>query len=438
MAFGATFIGVGIGLAVYSVFECVAPQHTSPVFGKYLFAACNGLGNQGYLPLSLLPAVLALQPFGKHRDADEDVLFGIAVISAYMMSLNLLSWTLIHWLVGRQKSESQPPALLPALALHTAQAERSEQGAGTTSLRQGCVRCLSAITPPIAGCLAGIALGLIPPVKALLHSEEGEDLAPLEPTVTAAIKSLGDATVPIVLLQLGATMVEMLTPPKQDGEELDTASGTGGKAAPSEAEHAGGTIETSEESDTAEGGSVRSSGVGEEAVDSREEDEASAAAAFPNALCDADAAPQPPSADQDTAGLDKQDVAIAVEEPPSVQQTSSEATTRPAQTNLPGLLLATSLVTKLVLMPATGLALVVALLEGGVLDPASTSPVLPFIFMLQWSPPTALNLLVMTNLERFAEKEVASVVLTGHIAAAISMTVWITVFITVVNGYYPQ
>ena len=389
--------------------------------------------NQGYTGLSIIPAVLLLKPFGDDRDTEEDTTLAVSVISMYLMVLNLDSWTAVHWMVRKQKAATYAahPHLKPVHVLEVTPdppASDAEDEGVCASLQRLWAGVSRIITPPIAGCLAGIVLGLIPPIKALLHAEGEDEVAPLEPTVTSAIQSLGDTVVPIVLLQLGATMHDLAYGKPGVDEATATkggdttpapkaAVGTGdgdGGDAPKEDEGAVG-AEEGEVAVAAEEGEVEvavGGAAGERASTGEEGEEPPAAAAAHEAVV---SSTQLTETGVSSAPLD---------------------TAAPAPERMPHGLLALVLVLKLVLMPLAGLGIVSLLMSVGAIDTDSTSPVLPFLFMFQWAPPTALNLLILAEMEDFAVMELSTVVFATTLASAVSMTVWITVGITVVNSFY--
>jgi hypothetical protein len=82
-------------------------------------------------------------------------------------------------------------------------------------------------------------------------------------------------------------------------------------------------------------------------------------------------------------------------------------------------------------MPALGMGVVYALVQGGVLP--RDQPVLLFVVMLQFSPPPAMNLALIGELENFAQAALGQVLFVGHVAAAVTMTVWISLQLALVE-----
>ena len=437
-----------MGYWAHELLVWCAPAVATPMFGRWMMAASAAVSNQGYLPLSIVPSVLSLKPFGEDRDTEADITLAVSVISIYLMVVNLSSWTLIHWFMrlDKQRYLASTPGASPAVALQSEPTQAaSDESASTWQRFASGLR--SAITPPIAGCLAGIALGLIPPVKALLHSEEGEDLAPLEPTVTAAIKSLGTTVVPIVLLQLGATMHDMVferrssredEPERGKGAEedvetlqrktpdllcKDSAPGDSPCGASAHQAGAGPTPDTAaqgEATESAEGGDIES------ATGSSPRSQSAASVHHPDLHVDVPCA----ASGSGSVSGSIEDASGVVEATPHSPPGLSSRISTPVHL--------TSLAVKLLLMPAVGFGFVAGLLEAGVLGPGSTSPVLPFLFIIEFACPSALNIIILADMERYAQREASTVVFLSTVAGAVGMTVWITGALTLVQSYYPE
>ena len=64
----------------------------------------------------------------------------------------------------------------------------------------------------------------------------------------------------------------------------------------------------------------------------------------------------------------------------------------------------------------------------------SDDPVLVFAFMMQFSPPPSLTLVLICELESFAQTAVAEVLLVGYATAAVSMTGWISLHLAIVHA----
>jgi len=486
-AVGAHFTGAAVGWASHALFVRVAPSRFhSPVLQAPLFAACVALGNHGYLPLSLLPTVLGLLPFGNQRDAEEDSADAVAITAMYIMCLNLLSWTFIHGLIRRQKRDT-----LGLLGLQVAREAPKAPSPAQGLLPSAMAFVRKVLNPPLIACLCGVIIGLAAPLKAVLFAEIDENasceddvpVAPLGPTLTGALLSLADCTVPIVLLQLGATMTDMYTSSRQQKAVASCAGVADTAQGPSAVKPQGqGAHDNTDTRDEVAGihcagietdlpavlsGSqvatppsagvqvaptavpaAYDTGPAAQAADGAleacsdeplQEQDGSAAAQVPlpgggsSALLDA----APPASNEqggssdnlhalDRSGNDKQDGHFVRSSPPAALAVDVSLAT----VSWP--LLASVLAARLVVMPALGTALVYALVQAGVLP--SDDPVLVFVVMMQFTPPPAMNLALIGELEEFAQAALGQVLFVGHVTAAISMTAWISLQLAIVNS----
>lgn len=65
-------------------------------------------------------------------------------------------------------------------------------------------------SPPLMAVFVGVVFGLVNTIKQGFINEDDDDMAPLEPTVTNAARSLGNAVMPVVLLILGANISDQI------------------------------------------------------------------------------------------------------------------------------------------------------------------------------------------------------------------------------------
>ncbi len=131
--------------------------------------AAMAFGNSGYLPIPLVAAAATVFP--ALREIPDAGALGISYISLYLMVASPLLWTVGYGLISGHK-----------------------------------VREMSwkkVITPPVVGMAAGIAVGLTPWLKDQLCADPGA----LHPLFNAA-RLIGDGTVPLALLVLGAGFAE--------------------------------------------------------------------------------------------------------------------------------------------------------------------------------------------------------------------------------------
>ena len=478
-AVGAHFTGAAVGWAASMLFERLAPaKYHSPVFQAPLFAACVALGNHGYLPLSLLPTVLGLLPFGSQRDADDDSAEAVAITAMYIMCLNVLSWTFIHGLIKRQKRNT-----MCALGLQVAmEPPKPPQALAPPSLAAAALACLRRLlNPPLIACISGVIIGLAAPLKAIIFAEIDEDApceedepsGPLQPTLTGALLSLADCTVPIVLLQLGATMTDMYTAsrsrqsalsgatPRSEAQAADggtapapaldqAQAGTepapqpaaldqaqaGTEPAPQPAAEASPPavdnipMDDGANSTVAEGNVAVACGEGEDTIHAPMPGSESSAV-LPTTAGAADA----PDSGHGVLQVDSPGSSGECLGPADSVEPASSAAASPVDVSLATVswpLLATVLAARLVVMPALGTALVYGLVQAGVLP--SDDPVLVFVVMMQFTPPPAMNLALIAELETFAQAAVGQVLFVGHITAAVSMTAWISLQLAIVNS----
>jgi len=76
------------------------------------------------------------------------------------------------------------------------------------------------MTPPLLGAFLGIIVGIVPPLHAIFVTDGGV----LNRTVFAAIGACGRASVPLILLCLGAQIYSILMQPKQASKVSQTST----------------------------------------------------------------------------------------------------------------------------------------------------------------------------------------------------------------------
>jgi hypothetical protein len=130
--------------------------------------AASGFGNSGFLPIPLIAAIVAVFPY--FSDDPMAASKGISYISIYLMGFSPLMWTVGYKIVSPSKNIS-----------------------GFSLSR--------VITPPVAGLLAGIAIGLLPPLRNLFCAPEGM----LNPVFKAS-EVIAGGTIPCALVVLGGKL----------------------------------------------------------------------------------------------------------------------------------------------------------------------------------------------------------------------------------------
>ena len=361
MAACTSCAGVILAYLAHALFRpCLREGPSQAGFSEHLVAAGASLSNQGYLALTVVPAVMTIQPFGQDRSVVEDIAMSVTVISAFAISLNVVSWTFLPWLL-QAHAQAERLAVDAGSRPCAAQAPRAGTAGWLVYWRQA----LWQAAPPIVGVLAALALGSIPHVKAALHPEVSPGVAGmvdgtakdplLANTVSSLLYSFSGSVGPIVLVLLGGSMADMLSPcPHTPRGTLRVRELAGGGTTPSPA-------------------------------------------------------PDLPH--------------------PFGLQRVYEDVSWPH--------LALTLLVKLVLMPALGLGIMLGLLASGTIDPASTSPVLPFILMFEWATPPAVDLIAQARRCGVAQRSMAAVALVGHLAGCLTMPCWIAAALAVVWQYYP-
>eukprot|EP01138_Halocafeteria_seosinensis_P012085 gb/GECG01012351.1/.p1 GENE.gb/GECG01012351.1/~~gb/GECG01012351.1/.p1 ORF type:complete len:467 (+),score=35.82 gb/GECG01012351.1/:1-1401(+) len=283
--FSLLYIIIGCGLG-YLTSLVVTPRADDKIRREHVIA-CVGFSNHGYLPLVLAPAILQVNPFKKSGTPDHslneilqvDSDRSIGLISIFVAIPIFSVWSVCFCLIQRAAASTTSEGLhtvkesnsVDQLAeTENTQSEYESQRLELSSLgdaakRQGneasqgwsisaspeyisersatpediesnkvvgsqpyemamakpvtsakdvpfWKRALKqAMSPPILAILAGLLIGLIAPLKALFFSEDtSESLAPLEPTLSNGIKSLGDAVTPVTLLILGANIADQV------------------------------------------------------------------------------------------------------------------------------------------------------------------------------------------------------------------------------------
>ena len=158
----ACFFFVFSGMAIGWVIARFSP---TPAEFKNGAVAATAFGNTGYLPIPLVAATAAAFP--ALQAIPDAAGLGISYISVYLMASSPLLWTLGYGLISGQ--------------------------------RVGDLTWKKVITPPVVAMGLGITVGLLPFLKSLLCVDSGV-LHPL----FKAVRLIGDGTVPLALLVLGA------------------------------------------------------------------------------------------------------------------------------------------------------------------------------------------------------------------------------------------
>lgn len=154
------FIAVGISMGMF-ITHLLGLRDD---FRRGIIAAA-AFSNSGYLPIPLLAAVMTVFPaFGAEAEAT-----AIAYVSAYLVCASPSLWIIGYGLIRGESIRN-------------------------ISWRQ-------ILTPPVIGMAAGIAVGITPPLKSLL-CESSSWFNPL----FRATATLGQATVPLALVLLGANL----------------------------------------------------------------------------------------------------------------------------------------------------------------------------------------------------------------------------------------
>lgn len=157
---------------------------------------CSGFQNSGILPLLFLNALLRSNP-------DPAILArGVAYVSFYLMGWSPTFWTIGNEILtghlNRQTDGSarvsdtgqELPAATPRLA------ERAKDVFGRTR-----TMAKKFLSPPIVGCVAGLAIGVLPPLQWLVMGPR----APLSP-LWAALINLSTAYTPAGVLVLAGSL----------------------------------------------------------------------------------------------------------------------------------------------------------------------------------------------------------------------------------------
>jgi len=153
-------LGMGIGQVLVRVLR-------PPKDLRRTVVAATAFGNSGYIPFTLVAAVaVAVPQFQSDPQAADR---GMAFVSVYLMAFSPCLWGIAFPYLGGNHGER--------------------------------MRWRQLLSPPVVSVLVGIALGLVPPFRALLI-EEG---APLRVFLDAA-NVLGSAAIPCGLLVLGANL----------------------------------------------------------------------------------------------------------------------------------------------------------------------------------------------------------------------------------------
>ncbi|CAM9668370.1 unnamed protein product [Phaeothamnion confervicola] len=157
---------------------------------------CSSFANSGPLPLLFADSL-----FGSH--ADPTLLpTAVAYISFY-----LLGWSPMFWTAGYGMLAGTPPPL-PALASGDPWAETGLRQLTLAQTAVVAAQKLRAsptfkriISPPVLGCIAGAAVGMCPPVYALLIGPRA-----IFSPVFESLKALGAAYLPAAILVLAGSL----------------------------------------------------------------------------------------------------------------------------------------------------------------------------------------------------------------------------------------
>lgn len=90
------------------------------------------------------------------------------------------------------------------------------------------------------------------------------------------------------------------------------------------------------------------------------------------------------------------------------------------------------LASKLVLMPLVGTAILIALASMGAVD--RSDKVLLLTLLIQTATPIAMDISLICAVVGRGEREIASVVLWQYLASILTLTFWISAFITLIDG----
>jgi len=155
-------IGFGVGMVLVRVLR-------PPAELKRIATAAMAFGNSGYIPYPLVTALAATAPlFAGDAGAGDR---GVAYVSVYLLCMSPCLWG-----IGYPYLSHQP----------------------LRSLRREHI-----LSPPIISALIGLALGVIPPLRALVVA----DGAPLRVLIDAA-GVVGDGVIPCALIVLGGNLAE--------------------------------------------------------------------------------------------------------------------------------------------------------------------------------------------------------------------------------------
>ena len=129
--------------------------------------AASAFGNSGFIPLTLIVAIAANAPWLANDPGSADR--GIAYVSVYLLTLSPCLWAFAHpYLSGEPFSWKLVKKMF---------------------------------SPPVIAILAGAAIGLVPPWKALFHGPDA-----YLSVLTKAADIIGQATIPGALLVLGGNL----------------------------------------------------------------------------------------------------------------------------------------------------------------------------------------------------------------------------------------
>ena len=82
--------------------------------------------------------------------------------------------------------------------------------------------------------------------------------------------------------------------------------------------------------------------------------------------------------------------------------------------------------TRLVVLPTAGMALIMLLVKLNIIP--SKDPVLIMLLLVQTCVPSATNLMLMCEIHKRGEKEMASILLWLYLASIVTMTIWLQIF----------
>ena len=172
-------------------------------FGPAHVKISCALSNAGYLPLVILPAALsqgALVPPGAPAGAAaEQVRAAIGYVGLCVLVLNVLTWLVAAGVLRRADAaaaESTKIQPAPHFAVRVEAAARSMGlPASAAAFAAATITWIYAnVTPPVAGALAGLFVGIVPPLRWLFFGSRQVGIGASAATAPAAAAAVINAT----------------------------------------------------------------------------------------------------------------------------------------------------------------------------------------------------------------------------------------------------